>query len=63
MFSPRQHAQLTPVYLSANVKTGKINPFLTNGLSQCYHLEESTFILRDIRSEFDFLFHFSMNFL
>ena len=28
-----------------------LNPFLTNGFSHRYHLGESTFILRDIRSD------------
>ena len=39
------------------------NPLVTNGLSNPYHLDESTFVLRDIRSNFTFLFHFSMKFL
>ena len=34
-----------------------------NGLSHLYHLDESTFILRDIRSNFSFLLHFSMKFV
>ena len=33
---------------------------MTNGLSHLYHLDESTFIVRGIRSNFSFLFHFSM---
>ena len=33
---------------------------MTNGLSHPYHLDESTFIFRGIRSDFSFLFHFSM---
>ena len=37
------------------------NPLVTNGLSHSYHLDEFTFILRGIRSDFPFLFHFSMN--
>ena len=37
-----------------------INPLLTNGLSHPYHLGESTFNLRGVRSAFSFLFHFSM---
>ena len=36
------------------------NPLVTNGLSHPYHLDEFTFIFRDIRSNFSFLFHFSM---
>ena len=40
-----------------------INPYLTNGSSHRYHLDESTFILRGVRSDFYFLSHFSMKFL
>ena len=36
---------------------------MTNGLSHPYHLDESIFIFRGIRSNFSFLFHFSMKFL
>ena len=36
------------------------NPLVTNGLSHPYHLDESTFTFRGIRS---ILFYFSMNFL
>ena len=32
---------------------------MTNGLSHVYHLDETTFIFRDIRSNFSFLFHFN----
>ena len=35
----------------------KNNDLCHNGLSRCYHLEESIFILRDIRSDSEFLFH------
>ena len=35
-----------------------INPVVTNELSHPYHWDESIFILRDIRSNFSFLFHF-----
>ena len=37
-----------------------VNPLVTNGLSHSYHSDESTFILRDSRCNFSFLFHFSM---
>ena len=33
---------------------------MTNGLSHCYHLGESTVIIRNIRSDFEFLFHFDV---
>ena len=37
------------------------NPLVTNGLSHPYHLDESTFILRGVRSIFfSFSFYFSM---
>ena len=39
-----------------------INPYVTNELSHPDHLDESTFILRGIRSNISFLFHFSMKF-
>ena len=35
-----------------------INPYLTNGFSHHYHLDESTFIFRGVRSNFEFLFYF-----
>ena len=38
----------------------KINPFVTNGLSHPYYLDESILIFRDIRSNYSFLCHFSM---
>ena len=33
---------------------------MTNGLSHSYRLDESIFIFRSVRSNFSFLFHFSM---
>ena len=36
------------------------NPYVTNGLSHPYHLDESTFIFRGIINYFSFIFHFSM---
>ena len=41
---------------------GNFNPYLTNGFSHHYHLGESTFIFRGVRSDFYFLSHFSMKF-
>ena len=35
---------------------------MMNGLSYCYHLGESTVIIRGISSDFEFLFHFSMKY-
>ena len=46
-----------PKYRSAY---SSLNPFLKNGFSHYYHLGESTFILRGIRSDFDCLIFFSM---
>ena len=40
-----------------------INPLVTNGLFRPYHLTESIFIFRDIRSNFSFLIHFSIKFM
>ena len=45
------------------LKFTTINPLVTNGLSHPFQLDESTFIFRGIRSDFSFLFYFSMNFL
>ena len=36
------------------------NPLMTNGVLHLYHLDESTIMLRGIRSSFSFLFYFSM---
>ena len=36
---------------------------MANGFSHPYHLDEYTFIFRGIRSDFPFLFHFSMKFM
>ena len=38
----------------------KLKPLVMNGLSHPYHLDESTFILRDTRCNFSFLVHFTM---
>ena len=40
----------------------QFNPYMTNGFSHHYHLEESTFVFRGVRSDFYFLSHFSMKF-
>ena len=39
-----------------------INPYVTNGFSYPYHLDEYSFICRGIRSRFLFSFYFSMKF-
>ena len=39
-----------------------INPYLTNGFSHHYQLDESTFIFRGVRSDLYFLSDFSMTF-
>ena len=36
---------------------------MTHRLSDPYQLDESTFVFRGIRSDFSFLFHFSMKFM
>ena len=41
----------------------QLNPFVTNGPSHLYHLDETTFIFRGSRSIFSFSFHFSMKFM
>ena len=40
-----------------------VNPSVLNGISHPYHLGESTSIFRGNRSDFSFLFHFSMKFM
>ena len=46
------------------VKTGQdLNPYLTNGFYHHYHLDESICIFRGVRSDFNFLSHFSIKFL
>ena len=42
------------------VSRAEVNPFVTNGFSHPYCLDESTFFLRGIRSKFSFLFNFSV---
>ena len=37
-------------------------PYKTNGLAHYYHLDESTFMFRELLIDFVFLFHFSMKF-
>ena len=39
------------------------NPYLTNGFSHHYQLDESIFIFRGVRSDFQILFNFSMKIL
>ena len=43
-----------------SLQVNGINPVVTNGLSHPYHLDETIFIFRGIRSNFSFLFHISM---
>ena len=38
---------------------GFLNPYLTNGFSHHYRLDESTFIFRGVMSDFFFLFFIS----
>ena len=45
--------------ISGNLFSG-LSPLVTNGLFHPYHLGDSTFILRVIRSMFSFSFHFSI---
>ena len=41
----------------------RLNPYLANGFYHHYQLDESTFIIRGVKSDFYFLSHFSMKFL
>ena len=49
--------------MTSVVNMADVNPLLMNGISHRYHLDESTFIFRGIRSNFLFVFHFSMKFI
>ena len=49
--------------VNLNIHVVDINPYLTNGFSHHYQLDESTFIFRGVRSVYYFLSHFSMKFL
>ena len=35
-----------------------VNPYMRNGFSHHYHLDESNFIFRGIKNNFEILFHF-----
>ena len=39
------------------------NPHMTNGLSHHYYLGRTTFVFRGVRSDSEFLFHFSIKIL
>ena len=58
---------LTSVYKGSTLRklahVNAVNPYLTNGFSHYYHLGESTFIFRGIRSDFQFLNKFLMKIL
>ena len=41
----------------------RVAAHMRNGLAHQYHLGEPTIIFRGTRSDFEFLFHFSMKFL
>ena len=43
--------------------TDRVNPYLKKRFSDHYQLGEPTFICRGVRSDFEFLSHFSMKFL
>ena len=49
-------------FLGLSKKKLVLNLYLTNGLSNSYHLDDSTSVFREIRSNFSVLFHFSMKF-
>ena len=51
------------VSLVRSLRGSLVNLPVTNGISHPYHLGESTSIFRGNRSDFSFLFHFSMKFM
>ena len=48
--------------LVTHTATRQHNPLMTNEFTHYYHLGESTVIFRGVRSDFEFLFHFSTKF-
>ena len=44
--------------VSCDVNAFMVNPYLTNGFSHHYQLDESTFIVRGVRSDFLFFISF-----
>ena len=54
-----QSAMILPLHmhdLLALQNKSAFNPFVTNGFSHSYHLDDSIFIFRGIRSKFSFFF-------
>ena len=51
------------LYILHSASSMAIKPYVTNEISRPYHLISSTFRFRGIRSNFSFLFHFSVRFL
>ena len=49
--------------LKLETRRFKLNPLVMNGLSHTYQMDKFTFIFRGTRSDFSFLFHFSMKFM
>ena len=45
------------------VSTCNFYPYMMIGRSRPYHLDESTFFIREIRNNFSFLFHLLMEFM
>ena len=51
------------IYPELKAHSFAINPYMTNGFSHHYQLDEPTFIFRGVRSDFYFLSDFSMKFV
>ena len=60
-FFPRNDSSHVQKFSEIFLQHSIVNPYLRNGFSHHYHLGESTFIIRGVRSDFYFLSHFSMN--
>ena len=60
-FKKKKKKKIRKQHTDMQGKQTELNPYLTNGFSHHYHLDEYTFIFRGVRS--DFLFSFSMKFL
>ena len=50
-------------HFTMSFRARSVNPFVTNGLSHPYHLDESTFVFRGVESNVSLSFLFSMKFM
>ena len=53
---------IATIFIPKTTGRSRFYQLMMNGLSHQYHLVESTVIIRDIRSDIEFLFHFLIDF-